>query len=259
MKSAEFDRGGRGAAYRRAMIDYPGVRRREVEQTVELARVGSARRILDFGAGNAHLSLRLLHQLGNGGRLIASDNSLTMAAFLSCDRIPPGLSPLLCSSGEIPLAAGSLDRIVSLANFHHVDDKVAAMCEFHRLLSVGGLLVVADVCDGTAVQRYFDGPVNRICSTGHCHTFYDRKSFARDAEISGLMVRSWELRAVPWHFSCEAEAGRFLRLIHDARCSEEECLDLAEGYLGFAAAADNEGIDLAWELFFAVVEKAGSG
>jgi ubiquinone/menaquinone biosynthesis C-methylase UbiE len=161
---------------------------------------------------------------------------------------------------------GSLDAVVSLATFHHFDNrapefdtghqgKTLALAEFKRMLKPGGRLVIADICDQTCTQRYFDAVDSPIhfYPTGHPHDFFDRDSFRSTLESLGYHVDSLELRETPWVFDSMAIAATYMNRLHNAKCSPEESLAIAEREIGFKQVGKQ--YHLQWCLMFLYATK----
>jgi SAM-dependent methyltransferase len=91
--------------------------------------------IVDVGCGTGATA----SALGQVGRVVGVDFSpLALKACAS-----RGLGTLLRAKAEaIPLATGSVDAIVATDILEHLDDDLAALLEFRRILKPGGQVVV---------------------------------------------------------------------------------------------------------------------
>jgi SAM-dependent methyltransferase len=190
------------------------------------------------------------------GQVLAMDTSAGMLQGLAA-RIDGRLITMTHLTGpHLPLPDNSVDLVTSLANFHHVPDKITQAREFARVLRPGGRLIIGDVADGTNIQRYFDGTVHEVSSTGHEHRFLDRWDCDILCQESGLTLTSWEIHPTPWVFETAAQAAAFLHMIHDASCTAEECLSRASLELG---THEREGrFVIFWKLSFLVAHKPTS-
>jgi SAM-dependent methyltransferase len=250
---AEFDLyRSRSESYTLAHEENPEARNAELHETLNLIGDQIGNTIMEIGAGQGFLTSRLLGLVGSKGTIIAVDNSEQQLAALR--KLLPDIRCVLASSESVPIANNSADIIVSLANFHHIANKNLAFQECARILKPDGILIIADVSAGTRVQKYFDEVVDRICSTGHKHKFLDEDTCRNHCALTDLEVLSWQMKSVPWRFSSDQEAGLFLKLIHDASSSPEECWRAADTYLGSSKADDN-CVLLHWELFFMTARK----
>jgi SAM-dependent methyltransferase len=92
-------------------------------------------RILDIGCGTGATAAALLRF----GRVLGVD--MSPLALACCAR--RGLTELMLGQAEsLPLAAESVDLIVATDILEHLDDDVAALAEFRRVLKPGGHAIV---------------------------------------------------------------------------------------------------------------------
>lgn len=253
---AEFDFFTRAISYTLAHKECPHARQEELITTLEIVGDIAGATVVEIGAGQGFLTGALVARVGSGGKVVAVDNSELQLAELHIAQ--PTVQCVHASSESMPLADESADVVISLANFHHIADKPRAFRECARVLKPGGRFILADVCDRTAMQRYFDEVVDRICSTGHQHHFLDQRECEALATDNRLTILRWELKAVPWRFVSAEAAGLFLQRIHDARCDPSECWREASQRLGTSHQEDGH-VQLHWQLFFMLVSKPPVG
>lgn len=254
LTQAEFDHTTRGKNYRLANDTVPGARKNEVNLMLKKISAKRGEIIVDFGCGNGILTYPLSMQVGTKGKIYAVDNSKSSLEKLVKNSPTPNIKIKILNSEEIPLENKSVDAVVTLASFHHVPNKEKTFMEFSRILRHGGRLVMADVSDHTDVQKYFDGPVDKFCSTGHKHKFLDKKWAEKLCKKVGLRLKEFKVEQVHWQFDSEFQAKKFLHTIHDAICTPEECLKDAKKYLGFFEKGGK--FNLNWQLFYLIAQKA---
>ncbi len=261
-QESEFDFETRGTHYSDAHEQMPWVRGEEINQI--LVSVGCTgplvgKTILDFACGSGTVTIPLSIAVGSGGVVYAADDSETNFQRLkkkAGSELP--ITILLLKPNErLNVQSSCVDVVVSLAGMHHVpnDARQGIFVEFYRVLKPGGYVVIGDVLDQRPVQSYFDNVVDKVCSTGHLHRFFDKTQIQELCGQSGLLLERFNEVSTPWIFNNEKEAGAFLRTIHDAKkhFTPEYCLAEAKKYLG----CSNDGgiFKLNWSLFFMTAKK----
>ncbi len=250
--TAEFDHPTRGKKYKKANDEMPFARRNEINLMLDKIAAKKGEIIADFGCGSGVITYLLSKQVGSKGRIFALDNSKEVLRDLLNKKVQ-NIQTVVLRSDKIPLEDDSVDVVATLSNLHHIPDKGLIFEEFSRVLRKGGRLVASDVANKTKVQKYFDVPVDKFCSTGHKHKFLDKKLAKELCNKSHLRLMEFSIYDVPWVFDDEEQAKWFLHTIHDATCTPEECLKEAKNYLGYS----NEGRKflLNWKLFYLIAKK----
>ena len=105
-----------------------------------VGRLGASAAILDAGCGTGGLIRRLAPQ-HPGWTWTALD-----ASPLACDfarsRVSAGVSVVEAAVEQLPFPDASFDAVVSADELYHVDDDLAALREFRRVLRPGGCVVI---------------------------------------------------------------------------------------------------------------------
>lgn len=251
--NATFDKGTREKNYNKANIEYPQARSNEILLTLDLLDAKPGDTILEIGAGAGVLTYPIAELVTRNGHVYAADNSSNvLSRFGGNEEVDKPITPVhLSQDGRLPEMVLAVDKVVSLATFHHIEKKAKMLEQISARLKPGGTFVLADVERDTKTAAYFDGPVNRICSTGHDCKFLSLDGTERYLERLGFDIQFAKIVEVPWVFDSEAEAATFLRTIHDAKpeFSSEYCLKEAESYLGITRL-QNRQIQLGWQLMF---------
>lgn len=119
-------------------------RRRRISFDAVAPRPGE--RILDLGCGNGLLTLELARAVGAAGHILGLDASADMlsAAKKRCQE-RENVTLLRGSADALPFEAGSIDKAVSLQVFEYFDDVRPALKELHRVLRLGGRVVISDM------------------------------------------------------------------------------------------------------------------
>jgi ubiquinone/menaquinone biosynthesis C-methylase UbiE len=118
------------------------------ERLMELLALEGHERVLDAGCGSGFHSLLLADALTQG-QVVSVDVSPEMLGRLQTLAARRGLSErieVLQADGlDLPLPEASVDRALSAAVWHHLDDPQQACRELVRTLRPGGRAVVSDL------------------------------------------------------------------------------------------------------------------
>src|SRR5690606_29620286 len=117
---------------------------RPEERILALLRLEGHERVLDAGCGSGFHSLLLARALPEG-RVVAVDVSVEMLDGLRRNaarrRLDDRIQVLRADGLHLPLPDGSIDRALSAAVWHHLDDPQAACDELVRAVKPGGRVV----------------------------------------------------------------------------------------------------------------------
>jgi len=162
------------------------------------AQIGPGQVVADFGCGPGRIAAEFAQQVGPTGHVHALDiNDEFLAATAENARqggVADRVTTYLSEGVTLPLEGATLDRITARNTLMYVDDPVATLREFHRVLRPGGLahavdgdwlMMVVEPVDGAAWQRFAK-------AAGHACRSADmgRKLFAafRDAGFGDIAV-----------------------------------------------------------------------
>ncbi|WP_111508771.1 class I SAM-dependent methyltransferase [Mycobacterium kyogaense] len=109
------------------------------DEMIALLQARGARRIADIGCGTGILADRIAREV-TGAEVSGVDLSDGMLA--EAGRRSSDVNWVRAPAEELPFADGSLDAVVSTSAFHWFNQP-AALREFHRVLSPGGVAAVA--------------------------------------------------------------------------------------------------------------------
>jgi ubiquinone/menaquinone biosynthesis C-methylase UbiE len=142
--ATRFDR--RAATYDRSVLQ-PVFYRPVQQATLHLAarHLPTPQRILDVGCGTGTL-LRQAAQRFPDAQLVGVD--LAGAMLAAADTATPAKLPIRfihARAERLPLADGVFDLVVSTMSFRHWSDQPAGLAQVRRVLTPGGVLVLAEV------------------------------------------------------------------------------------------------------------------
>jgi len=131
-----------------AMLDDPGrdawQKPHEVIQALAL-RPGEV--VADVGSGSGYFTLRFAAHVGEQGRVYAVDIDAELLRHLNRRLHDAGVrnvSTVLAEPGDPLLPDASLDRVVIVDTWHHIEDRKAYLAKLARALRAGGQLVMID-------------------------------------------------------------------------------------------------------------------
>ena len=154
-----FDK--RGAAYHKAMTDYPKARDHEFRIMLEMAVPEPGETLADLPSGGGYLR----------DHVKTPDISFveveTSTAFHDMHRPAKNVRAVLCDMEALALDDSSVDVAVSVAGLHHAPDFRKIFREIGRVLKPNGRFCLADVPAGSPVDRFLNRFVNRHNSMGH--------------------------------------------------------------------------------------------
>lgn len=103
--------------------------------------------VADIGAGTGYFEKRLADAVGPNGTVIAVDVEPDMVRYLR-DRAHREQTPIvearLGEPADPKLAPGSVDRVLIVDTWHHLDDRVAYGKKLAAALKPGGFVMVVD-------------------------------------------------------------------------------------------------------------------
>jgi len=122
--------------------------RPEMEPLLAPAEIGEGNVVVDYGCGPGMLSLELARRVGAGGRVHAVDlNELFLeraAKHAEGAGVRGRIAFHRIEKDALPLEDASADRIVCKNVLEYVDEPVATLRDFRRVLCPGGLLHAID-------------------------------------------------------------------------------------------------------------------
>lgn len=106
--------------------------------------------VADLGAGTGYMNQRLSAAVGDQGRVLAIDIEPNLIAHMAARAETEGtanVQPTLAEPGNPGLTAASVDRVLVLDTYHHIESRRAYFGTLRGALRPGGRLVIVDFAD----------------------------------------------------------------------------------------------------------------
>jgi SAM-dependent methyltransferase len=230
----------RADTYQKAMQLYPAARDLEFQFVVEITDIKAGEVICDAPSGGGYLSAYLPDGIERYLTVETAADFTGHCPMGEGDRIIQ--SPL----DQIALESNSVDVCISLAGTHHLEDKSRFFREAARILKPGGRLLIADVAQASAVDRFLNQFVDQNSSMGHKGVFLDEHS-ADEISACGFEISSDKITDSPWSFNNRADMGIYSKMLFGIDLADEEnVIKGIEDILGFIPGPGK--VNMAWSL-----------
>jgi SAM-dependent methyltransferase len=117
-------------------------------EVVKLLALAPGHIVADLGAGTGYFLRHLAPAAQPGGRVLGLDLEPNMVAYMekriARERIPGAEARVVASTADPGLAAGSVDRVLVVNTWHHLDGRVEYARKLHQALRPGGFVLVVD-------------------------------------------------------------------------------------------------------------------
>ncbi len=227
----------RGQLYHRAMQLFPDARSQEFMSVLAEASIAPNMTVVDVPSGGAYIS-RYLKDV----ELIGLELTKIFAELAVEQR----QNVILYENDQFPLKDGSVDRVLSIAGLHHVENKIRLFCEMRRILKPGGLILLADIAEDSFVQRFLDDFVGRYSDTGHSGWYFGNSTRAELAK-AGLNIITDKPLNYLWCAPDINQLAEFCRILFGmVRTDTPTVVKGIQDYLG-VTEMDNQ-VGLHWQL-----------
>jgi hypothetical protein len=117
------------------------------DEVVTLLQLAAGMKVADIGAGTGYFEARLSRAVGPTGSVLALDVEEGMVSYLNERAKREGLANVKASKvafDDPKLAAGSVDRILIVDTWHHIDGRGAYAVKLRDALAPGGFVAIVD-------------------------------------------------------------------------------------------------------------------
>lgn len=138
---------------------------RKIEKIIDLMGIKKGNIVLDAGCGTGRLVPFISRKIGRRGRVVELDFSERMLQLATLNHKKNKNKRVFFVLGDVilaPFRSKIFDVIICFALFPHLDDKLACLREFKRVLKAGGTLFVAHPMSRDTLNAHHarvDGPV----------------------------------------------------------------------------------------------------
>jgi predicted methyltransferase len=116
-------------------------------EVVQILALAPGHTVVDLGAGTGYFLPHLAPAVQPGGRVLGLDVEPNMVAYMekriARERIA-GAATRVVATTDPGLAAGSVDRVLVVNTWHHLDGRVEYARKLHQALRPGGFVLVVD-------------------------------------------------------------------------------------------------------------------
>jgi SAM-dependent methyltransferase len=227
----------RGQLYHQAMQRFPDARAQEFLHVLAEARIAPHMTVVDVPSGGAYISRYL-----SDAELIGLEPTKIFAELA----VEWRQNVLLYENDEFPLKDASVDRVVSIAGLHHIENKVRLFTEMRRILKSDGLVLLADIAEGSFVQRFLDDFVGRYSATGHSGWYFSNITRSELKE-AGLKIITDKPLNYFWCATDLYQLAEFCRILFGMVLTDTRTVAAGiQEYLGVVELENQVGLN--WQL-----------
>lgn len=231
----------RADLYHKAMTLYPRARKEEFDNVIKLAQIGDGHIVCDVPSGGGYLTKFVSAKV----TIVSVETSHVFAKLCKANTAS---DVILTNLDRIPIKSNSVDRVLSLAGLHHVENKLSFYVESHRILKSKGKLLIADAWQGAMVSMFLDVFVNAHNSMGH-RGLYLNQNTQGELESCGFDVVYSSAIKYHWRFSSLDDMLTYFQLLFGIdKATHDQILDSITCYLGYSIIKKEYCLN--WELFF---------
>lgn len=126
-----------------------------------------------------------------------------------------------------------IDRIISLAGLHHIEDRLPIYHEAKRVLNKNGLLCIADVAEGSDADRFLNIFVDENSTEGHKGLFIN-KADIQSIEAADFTIVKSEIIEYVWRYTSVNNMIDYVKKMFGInQCSDAAVLKGIEHFIGY--------------------------
>jgi SAM-dependent methyltransferase len=231
----------RGDLYHKAMMLYPQARREEFNNIIDIANIRDGDLICDIPSGGGYMKNFINKRI----EIISIETS---QAFAKSCKANTASDVILTNLDRVAIKSNSVDRVLSLAGLHHIEDKLSFYSESHRILKSKGKLLIADARQDAMVSTFLDVFVNEHNSMGHRGAYLNENTQGEIENCGFDVVYSSSLK-YHWRFSSLDDMLTYFQLLFGIdKGTHDQILHGITRYLGYIIIKKEYCVN--WELSF---------
>jgi cyclopropane fatty-acyl-phospholipid synthase-like methyltransferase len=236
----------RGDSYNAACRLYPDARIHERQHIIDRLELSPGLRLCDLPAGGGYVVEGIYQQYANDIDYICIEPSNIFSSVIQSTTFQLVTSAI----DHIALVDTCVDRIASLAGIHHIQHKQSFFSECARTLKTGGIFVIGDVLQDTAIAHFLNTEVNRYSNTGHRGYFLKPRELTARCEKAGLAVCEEVVENFIWDFPSETAMTEYCYLLFGMEKANPDEVNAAI-HRHLRVTTENSSVQLHWSLVYA--------
>ena len=158
-----------------------------LERFVPSFGLSAGNRVLDVGTGTGIL-IPFVHQaVGSKGHITAVDYAQNMVDICKAKHAHlPNVSVMVANAESLHFPDASFDAITCFGVFPHLENKKAALKQFHRVLKPKGRLVIAHALSSSEVKKHHQN--TPAIANDVLPTETEMKKLLRQAGFTGIQI-----------------------------------------------------------------------
>jgi len=239
-----FDK--RANSYHSAMRAFPLARQQEFAWAVKYLDVKPGSIICDVPSGGGYLRDFVLEEDCYFHFLE------TCESFASYSPDCANGTTQLCKFENLPLKEQSVDRLISLAALHHVQNRNQVFQEFRKVLKPQGKILIVDVEENSNTANFLNIFVNDYNSMGHQGDFINERVIEL-LQLNQMEVISIHRPQLQWCFDNKNDTVSFCRCLFGLdKATDEEIYTGITTYLN--PGKEGNKVKLDWQLVYILLK-----
>jgi ubiquinone/menaquinone biosynthesis C-methylase UbiE len=159
-----------------------------LEQFVPSFGLSAGQHVLDVGTGTGILIPFLHKALGAKGHITAIDYAPNMVSICKTKHAHfPNVSIIVADAEKLQFPDASFDAVTCFGLFPHLDNKKAALSQFHRVLKSKGKLIIAHALGSAEIKNHHQSAPQAVASDV-LPTETEMRKLLQQAGFTGIQI-----------------------------------------------------------------------